>query len=81
MIGYSDSYFFGCIDTRKSTLGYLFLLAGGTISWKSVKQTVTGASTMEAKFVTCFEVIVQGLWLLKFILGLEIVDSIARLLH
>ena len=37
VIGYSDSDYAGCVDTRKSTCGYLYLLAGGAISWKSVK--------------------------------------------
>ena len=37
VIGYSDSDFAGCVDTRKSTFGYLFLLAEGAISWKSAK--------------------------------------------
>ena len=32
VIGYSDSDFAGCVDTRKSTFGYLFLLAEGAIS-------------------------------------------------
>ncbi|XP_050937730.1 secreted RxLR effector protein 161-like [Cucumis melo] len=32
VIGYSDSDFAGCVDTRKSTVGYLFLLAEGAIS-------------------------------------------------
>ena len=32
VIGYSDSDFAGCVDSRKSTFGYLFLLAGGAIS-------------------------------------------------
>ena len=31
VIGYSDSDFAGCVDTRKSTFGYLFLLAEGAI--------------------------------------------------
>ena len=34
VIGYSDSDFAGCVDNRKSTFGYLFMLAGGAISWK-----------------------------------------------
>ncbi|XP_043710619.1 secreted RxLR effector protein 161-like [Telopea speciosissima] len=55
VIGYSDSDFAGCLDSRKSTFGYVFLLAGGTISWKSKKQTCVSTSTMEAKFVACFE--------------------------
>ena len=78
VIGYSDSDFAGCVDSRKSTFGYLFLLAGGAISWKSAKQTITASSTMEAEFVACFEATVHGLWLRNFILGLGVVDSIAR---
>jgi len=34
VIVYTDSNFVGCMDTRKSTFGYVYLLAGGTISWK-----------------------------------------------
>ena len=78
VIGYSDLDFAGCIDTRNSTFGYLFLLARGAISWKSAKQTITASSTMEAEFVACFEVMVHGLWLWNFILGLGVVDSIAK---
>ena len=78
VIGYSDSDFAGCVDTRKSTFSYLFLLAGGAISWKSAKQSVIAASTMEAEFVACFEATVHGLWLRNFISRLWIVNSIAK---
>ncbi|XP_068655818.1 secreted RxLR effector protein 161-like [Aristolochia californica] len=37
VIGYSDSDFAGCIDSRKSTSGYIFLMASGAISWRSAK--------------------------------------------
>ena len=80
VIGYSNSDYAGCVDTRKFTFGYLFLLVEGAISWKSAKQSVIVASTMEAEFVACFEATVQGLWLRNFISGLGIVDSIAKLL-
>ncbi|XP_042952199.1 secreted RxLR effector protein 161-like [Carya illinoinensis] len=76
--GYSDSDFAGCYDSRKSTSGYVFLLASGAISWKSMKQTITASSTMEAEFVACFEAIVHGLWLRNFITGLGVIDSIER---
>ena len=78
VIGYTDSDFVGCVDTRKSTFGYVYLLDGGVVSWKSAKQTVIIASTMEAEFVACFEVIVQANWLRNFVSGLGIVDSIAK---
>ncbi|XP_059598697.1 secreted RxLR effector protein 161-like [Vitis vinifera] len=32
VVGYSDSDFDDCVDSRKSTSGYIFILAGGTIS-------------------------------------------------
>ena len=54
VIGYSDSDFAGCVDDMKSTSGYVFILARGAISWKSVKQTLTASSTMHAEFVACF---------------------------
>ncbi|XP_042958070.1 secreted RxLR effector protein 161-like [Carya illinoinensis] len=76
--GYSNFDFASCSDSRKSTSGYVFLLAGGGISWKSMKQTITVSLTMEAEFVACFEATVHGLWLRNFILELGVVDSIAR---
>ncbi|RDX74580.1 hypothetical protein CR513_45662, partial [Mucuna pruriens] len=38
IIGYSDSDFAGCQDSKCSTSGYIYMLTGGAISWKSVKQ-------------------------------------------
>ena len=55
VVGYSDSDFAKCTNTRISTFGYMFLLAGGAISLKSAKQSIIDASTMEAEFVACFE--------------------------
>ncbi|XP_070010026.1 secreted RxLR effector protein 161-like [Nicotiana sylvestris] len=60
VIGYSDSDLGGCKDTGKSTSGYIFLLAGGAVSWRSVKQTIVATSTMEAEFIACYEAISQN---------------------
>jgi len=54
VVDYSDADFVGCVDTKKSTSGYIFTLTGGAISWKSSKQTVTASSTMQAEFVACY---------------------------
>ncbi|RVW90132.1 Retrovirus-related Pol polyprotein from transposon TNT 1-94 [Vitis vinifera] len=78
VVGYSDSDFAGCVDSRKSTSGYIFILAGGAISWRSVKQTMTATSTMEAEFISCFEATSHGVWLKSFISGLRVMDSISR---
>ena len=75
---YSNIDFTGCVDTIESIFGYLFHIVGGVISWTSAKHTIIVAPTIKAEFVACFEDTVHSLWLRHFILGLEIVDSIAK---
>ena len=60
VIGYSNSDFFRCVDTKKSILGFVFLLARGAISWKSTIQSAVVASTMEVEFVESFEATIQA---------------------
>lgn len=78
IIGYSDSDFAGCQDTKRSTSGYVFKLAEGVISWKSVKQTLIASSTMAAEFIACYEASNHGIWLRNFVTGLRIVDGIEK---
>ena len=78
VVGYSDSDFAGCQDSRKSALGYVYLLAGGVVSWQSAKEPIIASSTMEAEFIACFEATSQAIWLRNFITGLRIVNSISR---
>ena len=78
VIGYSDSDFVGCVDSRISTYGYIFKLADGAVSWRSAKQTLTATSTMKAEFMSFFEASSHGVWLKSFISRLRIVDSISR---
>lgn len=78
VIGYSDSDYGGCPDDHKSTSGYIFILAGGAVSWKSVKQTLTATSTMEAEYIACYEATRQAIWLRNFISEFGLVASISR---
>ena len=78
VIGYSDSDFASCIDSQKSTSGYIFMFADGAFSWKSAKQTSIATSTMETELVSYFEATSHSIWLKSFIVGLRVVDSISR---
>ena len=78
IFGYSDSDFVGCRDSMKSTSGYIYLLAGGAMSWKSVKQSIIASSTMVAEFVARYEASNHGIWLQNFVMGLRIFDGIER---
>jgi len=46
--GYCDDNWISDDDVLKATSGYVFLLGGGVVSWKSCKQTILLKSTMEA---------------------------------
>lgn len=48
LFGYADYDFAGSLEE-------CFNLAGGAISWKSVKQTITTLSTIKREFVACYE--------------------------
>ena len=75
---YPDSDFAGCQDSKRSTSGYIFMLAGGAISWKFDKQTLVASSTMVVEFITCFEASNHGIWLRNFVTALHVVDGIER---
>ena len=54
------------------------MLAGGDVSWKSVKQSLIAPSTMAAEFIACYEASNHGVWLQNFVTGLRKVESIER---
>ena len=76
VVGYSNSDFAGCVDSRKSISGYVFMFYSGVLSWRSAKQTLIATSTIKVEFVSCFEATSHGVWMKSFISGFRIVDSI-----
>ena len=36
MVGFSDSDYAGCVDDKKSTSDYIFMVVEGVVSWISV---------------------------------------------
>ena len=47
----------------KSTSGYVFILGGSVVSWKSAKQTCITRSTMETGFITLEKASFEVEWL------------------
>ncbi|RVW55098.1 Retrovirus-related Pol polyprotein from transposon TNT 1-94 [Vitis vinifera] len=78
VLRFCDADFAGCIDDKKFTTSYIFMMAEGVVSWKSVKQTLTISSTMETEYVACYEACCHAMWMQNFILALGVVDSIFR---
>ena len=63
LTGFSDADFAGDTQDRKSTGGYVFLVAGGAVSWRSKKQPMVALSTTESEYIACSETTREAIWL------------------
>lgn len=72
--GYTDSDWASDPNDRRSTTGYAFFLAGGTIAWASRKQRSTALSSTEAEYMALTEASQHALWTTHLLhqLGFEI---------
>ncbi|KAM7513548.1 hypothetical protein LguiA_003131 [Lonicera macranthoides] len=53
--GFVDSDYTGDLDKRRSTTGYVFTLASGPVSWRSMLQATSALSTTEAEYMALTE--------------------------
>ncbi len=51
LIGFTDSSHGDCLDTCRSTSGYIFFLYNGPVSWASKRQATVANSTTEAEYI------------------------------
>ena len=65
--GYADSDYAGSVDSRKSTSGYVFTVAGGPVSWASRLQPCVALSTTEAEYMAATEAAKEALWLSRLV--------------
>ena len=63
ILGYSDSDWAGDIYTHRSTMDYVFVLGGATISWKSRRQATVARSSTEAEYMAITEAASEAIWL------------------
>lgn len=62
-VAYSDSDWGGCTINRKSTSGYVFLMAKGAVSCKSRKQGCVSLSSSEAEYMALSAAVKESIWL------------------
>lgn len=63
VIGYTDADYGGCLDTRRSTTGTVFLHNWGPIAWCSRRQDCTATSTAEAEYIAAAETAKEAVWI------------------
>jgi ribonuclease HI len=82
--GYSDADWAGNVSTRRSTTGYIVMLNGRAIAWRSHLQLTVALSTMEAEYMALTEAIKELKWLRTFLAELGYknqTNSEATVLH
>ena len=67
LYGFADANWAGDVDTRRSTSGYVFMVANGVISWGSKKQSTVAKSTTEAEYVALSQATQEAIWLRRLL--------------
>ena len=63
LLGFTDSDWANCLDTRRSVGGHPYTLGSGVVSWQARKQKTMAASSCEAEYTAAFEASKEGIWL------------------
>ena len=80
LTGYSDSSWGDCVDTRRSTSGYMFLLGGNLITWRTKKQSNVAKSSTEAELVALSQATQECIWLRQLLKDLGFVQEDASII-
>jgi len=79
--GFSDSDWAGCVDTCQSTFGFVWIMNGGAICWRSKLQSIVALSSTEAEYVRATPAMQEILWLKDLLCKLGINDSSPLILN
>ncbi|KAJ9506960.1 hypothetical protein QJQ45_016556, partial [Haematococcus lacustris] len=67
LVGFCDSDYASCKQSRRSTTGYVFILSGATVSVRSKLQTTVATSTTEAEYQAAADATREALFLRKLL--------------
>ncbi|GJU39739.1 hypothetical protein Tco_1192696 [Tanacetum coccineum] len=73
---YTDAGYLTDADDLRSQTGYVFILNGGAVNWKSTKQSIFATSSTDGEYIAAFDASKEAVWIQKFISGLGIVPTI-----
>src|SRR5258706_2851509 len=81
MEGFSDLDWAGCVDTRRSMSGFVWIMGGGAICWRSKLQSVVALSSTEFEYVRATPAIQEVVWLRDLLCELGITNKSPSTLH
>jgi hypothetical protein len=75
-----DADYGGCRDTHHLTSGYIFLMAGGPVTWSSKRQTTVALSTVKAEYIAMSHCAQQMAWMHSWLSEVEVEYSVPGLI-
>ena len=78
---YCDASHGDCLDSGRSTGGYVTTMAGGAISWSSKLQTIVALSSTEAEYMVAVEAGKEILWMRNILGEFGFPQDSSSLLH
>src|SRR3954463_9584392 len=73
--GYIDASYLNNSDDSRSQSGYVFVINGGAVSWKSSKQDTVASSSTEAEYIAASEAVKEAVWIRNFLIALGVVQG------
>nr|GFD10776.1 putative retrotransposon protein [Tanacetum cinerariifolium] len=65
-------------DDMKSQMGYVFVVNGGAVDYKSKKQTTIAMHAMQSEYMAASETVMETVWIRKFVGDLGVMPSINK---
>jgi hypothetical protein len=81
LIGWANSDWAQDPDSRRSITGYVFDVAGGSVSWASKKQPTVALSTVEAEYMAASNATKEAIWLRVLLEDLGFPQTQATTIH
>jgi len=75
VLGYCDVDLGGDLEDRRSTIGFVFMIGGGAISWSSKQQPTTTLSTTEAEYMANTQATKETIWITKLMMDLGYMEE------
>jgi hypothetical protein len=69
---YSDSDWGGCLDTGRSTGGFVYLMAEAAVCYQARRQTIVASSTAVAEYIALHATFQEGIWLRHLLEDLQL---------
>jgi len=81
LVGWTDSNWAQDPDDRKSVGGFVFDVAGGSISWSLKKQSTVATSSVEAEYIASANATKEAVWLCTLLQELDYSQTMATIIH